>query len=152
MRKVIGIIIILFIIIVSIVGSVWFLENVSPGNFDYSYDVGNGSYMLVRSSAHVIKVVPKNNYISEPVIIPEKVVEIAWNNKYVIAKQYGMKQDSPESTYEIPDETVVNYWILDTETVERYGPYSYEDFEIKLQEFDIANLTLKPVLDFVTAE
>ena len=98
MRKVIGIIIILFIIIVSIVGSVWILKNVSPGNFDYSYDVGNGNYMLFRSSAHVIKVVPKNNYISEPVIIPEKVVEIAWNNKYVIAKQYGMKQESLDET------------------------------------------------------
>ena len=105
-----------------------------------------------RSSAHEIKVVPKNNYTSEPVIIPEKVVEIAWNNKYVIAKQYGMKQESPESTYEIPDETVVNYWILDTETIERYGPYSYEDFELKLQEFDITHLTLKPVLNYIIFE
>ena len=105
-----------------------------------------------RSSAHEIKVVPKNNYTSEPVIIPEKVVEIAWNNKYVIAKQYGMKQESPESTYKIPDETVVNYWILDTENVERYGPYSYEDFELKLQEFDITHLTLKPVLNYIIFE
>ena len=63
-----------------------------------------------------------------------------------------MKQESLESTYEIPDETVVNYWILDTENVERYGPYSYEDFELKLQEFDITNLILKPVLDYVTEE
>lgn len=124
-----------------------FIIGVSSGQYDYSYDIVN-DFELIRSSAHEIRIIPKTGYATENEIIPAKVIEIAWNNRYVIAKQYGMKKAYPEeadNTYEIPDETVVNYWILDTENKERNGPFSYEEFSIKLQEFNLTNLQLKPV-------
>lgn len=124
-----------------------FIIGVSPGQYDYSYDIVN-DFELIRSSAHEIRIIPKTGYTTENEIIPAKVIEIAWNNRYVIAKQHGMKRAYPEeadNTYEIPDETVVNYWILDTENKERHGPFSYEEFLIKLQEFNLTNLQLKPV-------
>lgn len=145
MKRVIGICIVIFIMICVIVGAYYFIITISPGKFDYSYDVGNGSYTLHKNSAHNIEVSPKDGYYSETQIIPEKVIEIAWNNQYVIAKQYEMKKKTIDSTYEIPDETVINYWILDTENKKRYGPFSYEEFILKIQEYNIANLELKPV-------
>lgn len=149
MKRVIGICIVLFIIICIALGQYYFLISVSPGQFDYDYDVGNGSYTLHRSSAHSITITPKSGYTSETEIIPEKVVEVAWNNKYVIAKQYAMKRERQDRTYKIPDETVVNYWILDTENKIRYGSYKYEEFLVKLQEFNIIDLELKPVRFYV---
>lgn len=125
-----------------------FLINVSPGKADYEYEVGNGSYVLIRSSAHYITISPKDATTSEIEGIPEKVVEIAWDSRYVIAKQFGMKLESVNSTYKIPDETIVNYWILDTENKVRFGPYKYEEFVVKLGEFDIMDLELRPVREF----
>lgn len=149
MKRKIGILIVILTIIC--IPIVWFylLANISPGQFDYEYDVGNGNYALYRSSAHSIAISPKSGYTSETEIIPEKVVEVAWNNQYVIAKQYGMKRENPERTYEIPDETIENYWILDTENKERHGPFSYEEFLLKIQEFKLTDLELKPVRDYV---
>jgi len=151
-RIILGGCILLFIIVCGSLGGYYFLIAVSPGQFDYDYDVGNGSYTLHRSNAHSITITPKEGYTKETEIIPEKVVEIAWNNQYVIAKQYGMKRaypDNPNNIYKIPDESIVNYWILDTENKERYGPYTYEEFLIKLQEFNIIDLELKPVRSYV---
>lgn len=149
MKRVIGICIVLVIFIGMVLGGYYFLISVSPGQYDYDYDVGNGSYVLNRSSAHDITISPKDGYMNEKEIIPAKVVEIAWNNQYVIAKQYGMKRESPDRTYEISDETVANYWILDTENKVRYGSYTYEEFLIKLQEFNLIDLELKPVRLYV---
>lgn len=90
---------------------------VSPSQYDYSYDIVN-DFELIRSSTHEIRIIPKDEYTTENEIILAKVVEIAWDSRYVIAKQYGMKRaytDNPNNNYKIPDEAVVNYWILDTE-------------------------------------
>jgi len=118
-----------------------------PGTQDYRYDVGNG-YILVRSSAHEIRVVPKGGWQNDNVTIPPKVVEIAWNDTYVIAKQLGLKKanpDAPNSSYKIPDENKVNYWILNTIERQRYGPYTEDEFTEKLIEFELTDLILKDV-------
>ena len=118
-----------------------------PGLQDYHYDVADG-YMVFRSSAHMISVVPKDGWSSEDETIPEKVVEIAWNDTFVIAKQLGMKRRSPNDpndSYELPDRNEVSYWILDTSERIRYGPYSEEEFSSKLVDFELTDLVLKGV-------
>lgn len=149
MKRIISICIVICIMICIIMGTYYFITTISPGKFDYEYDICNGSYTLHRSSAHSIVVTPKEGYYKETEIIPEKVVEIAWDNKYIIAKQYGMKKKSLNSMYEIPDETDVNYWILNTENKERYGPFSYEGFILKLKEYNIMHLELKSVISYL---
>ena len=149
MRRLIGIVLVILIVIIGIIVNIWIIENISPGVFDYEYKVGNGSYTLHRNSADVIYIAPNNGYSSKTEIIPEKIVEVAWNNRYVIAKQYGMKKESLDKTYEIPDESIVNYWILDTEMKIIYGPFLYEEFLLNVQKFDLTNLELKPPIDYV---
>ena len=60
-----------------------------------------------------------------------------------------MKKESLDKTYEIPDESIVNYWILDTEIKIIYGPFLYEEFLLNVQKFDLTNLELKPPIDYV---
>lgn len=84
-------------------------------------------------------------------MIPPKVVEIAWNDRYVIAKSFGLKKaypDNPENTYEIPNETIVFYWILDTTADALYGGYSKEEFEKALIDFKIEELELKSINNY----
>lgn len=142
------------------IGIVLILCGCASGLSDYDYPVGN-NYILVRSSSHEIKVIPNTGYMYEKEILPSKVVEIAWNERYVIAKQYGMKirgSNSPDNTYEEPDKSKVYYWILDTSLNEketdldgyeyrgiRYGPYDYEEFQKELKSLGLTKLKLKPV-------
>ena len=149
MRRLIGIILVILIYILGAIGGILIFINLGPGVSDYEYKVGNGSYTLHRNSTDVIYIAPNNGYSSKTEIIPEKIVEVAWNNRYVIAKQYGMKKESLDKTYEIPDESIVNYWILDTEMKIIYGPFSYEEFLLNVQKFDLTNLELKPPIDYV---
>jgi len=122
---------------------------IGPGVQDYEYQVADG-YKLVRSSAHMIQVVPNDGWRSDDEIIPAKVVEIAWNHEYVIAKQLGMVRRSHEEndTYMVPDVSQVYYWILYAPEGKRYGPFDEAEFQNKLIEFKLTNLTLKDVKDY----
>lgn len=86
---------------------------------------------------------------SNEAFLPEQIVELAWNDRYVVAKQYEMKlkySENSDNTYEIPDKTKVYYWILDTVERKRYGPYSDEkQLEVMKNKFNIDNLQLKSV-------
>lgn len=140
MKKMFTMMILLLFVVLNVVAC-------NPGASDYEYDLGN-NYMLVRSSAHIIEVVPKGVYNEETDILPAKIVEIAWNDHYVIAKQFGMKRRSPNNendTYEMPDLYKVYYWILDTNSKKRYGPYSKKEFQVKQEEFKLLDLQLESV-------
>jgi len=96
-----------------IVGTIGF----GPGPADYSYDLPGG-YQIVRSSRHDISIIPKEGWDphNPPLMIPAKVVEVAFDDRYILAKRYKLKPaySGSNNSYEIPDETKVEYYILDT--------------------------------------
>jgi Protein of unknown function (DUF3997) len=98
------------------------------GNADYTYPVA-GKYILVKSSANDVKIVPNSSYDANTPLIPSKVIEVAWNDKIIIAKQQGLKEKSKGSGYMIPDDSIINYWILDTKGLDIYGPDIYGPFD-----------------------
>lgn len=121
-----------------------------PGAQDYSYEVGTG-YKLIRSSAHMIQILPVggNDLTNPKPEINSKVVEIAWNERYVLAKQIGLKlqhPNNPNNTYEIPDNSIVSYYILDTVELRLYGGYTLEEFNKEKTTLEISEeLILKDV-------
>jgi hypothetical protein len=62
-----------------------------PGMQDFDCPVA-GQYKLVRSSAHQITVVPANAWSQNAPIIPAKVVEIVWDDTFVLAKQQQLRR------------------------------------------------------------
>lgn len=110
-----------------------------PGIQDFTYGL-SGDYELVRSSAHTIMVVPVDGWNNEIPIIPEKVLEIAWNKQFILAKRQGLKRrspDNPNDTYMEPDDSVFDYWILDTTIPQVYGPLTLEEFKNKRTELSV---------------
>jgi len=117
---------------------------------DFDFEVGTG-YQVWRSSAHQVRIQPtfENHLIwgEEAPIIEAKVVEIAWDNRWVLAKRFPLidnpqRPDGPQ----IPDETNPLYYILDTIEVVLYGPFDLASFEEKRQELGISDdLVLRPV-------
>jgi hypothetical protein len=123
-------------------------DGFGPGMFDFEIDLTH-DWVLVRTSGHEItvncprignsKVYSENGtLLSSTPEIPPKVVEIAWDKRFIIAKQYNLKRKWPdkpiappdETNYnvELPDKTSSNYWIVDTSIDKVYGPFDKSEF------------------------
>ena len=123
-----------------------------PGVQDFTYKL-SGGYMLSRSSANTIMVIPKNGSWNDTIpTIPEKVIEIAWDKHFILAKRQGLQRRSPENpndTYMEPDDSVFDYWILDVSLPKVYGPLTREEFENKRMELFVSNeLVLKDIYQY----
>lgn len=98
-----------------------------------------GQFSVVRTSAHQVTISPKESSHSwgSPVV-PAKVVQVAWNEDYILAKQWGLKQDpSKSSFYEIPDQTKEYYWIIHINSKEVFGPLDSDEYIEKKKELAI---------------
>ncbi len=117
----------LFIAIISIL----FLTG-CPGASDYDIDLP-GNYSIVRLSAHEVEIAPKTSENGwGKAVIPAKVMEAGWNDKYIIVKQVDLIKD-PESDngMEIPDEKNYHFWILEIKNGKVIGPLDDVDFTKK---------------------
>ncbi|ATY84497.1 hypothetical protein CVV65_05605 [Kyrpidia spormannii] len=107
------------------------LSGFGPGPSDYAFDLPGG-YQLVRTSAHDVKIVPKDGWDprNPPPLIPAKVVEVAFDQRYILAKRYELRAAYPGSnnSYEIPDEQKAVYYIFDTLALKIYEYRSLEEF------------------------
>ena len=117
------------------------------GLADYGYNIVNG-YKLNYNNSSDVRVILENYSGYEEYCLPTKIVEIAWNDRYIIAKQYELvdRNEYKGDTYKIPDKNKVNYWILDSLEKERYGPYTLDEFNEQLEFYNITNLKLKPTI------
>jgi len=93
---------------VEFVESKWMKDESDPG-----YPL-TGNYFLIQASPHEVEIRPRANEEDAP-IIPKKVIQIAWDKPYILAKRIGF-------TGGLPDERAVEYWILDTEGRVAHGP------------------------------
>ena len=153
-NKILVIMLLLISISFSLTGCSGFNSFVGPGSSDYSYHVA-GNYIVFRSSTNDIKVIhdPADSYAGTTPQIPSKVIEIAWDDKIIIAKQQGLKEKSKGSGYMIPDDNVLNYWILDTEAYNIYGPFNKEDFINQRKKLKVSDsLELKSVESYTTTK
>ncbi|MCG8540198.1 MAG: DUF3997 domain-containing protein, partial [Clostridia bacterium] len=124
-----------------------------PGPADFSVDLPGG-YQLIRLSAHNIKIEPKGGIKGEDYheipTIPTKVVELAFNDRYILAKRFSLKIN-PESSNgsRIPDESKELYYILDALDMVLYGPYDIKQFNEKRKELNInKDIKLKDVKSY----
>ncbi len=101
-----------------------------PGVHDFKKSL-TGGYVLQRTSSHIIFVAPEDGWNSEIEIIPSKVIRINKYNEFIIAERQGLKKRSPNDcldSYEIPNEKIQDYWILDTDKNYAYKNLSFNEF------------------------
>lgn len=110
---------------------------------DFEFDVAGG-YKLLRINALQVVVLKEGVGYQKGMYIPPKVVEVAWNDRFVIAKQLGFTDIPGKGP--MPDEMKVGYWILDTAVKKAHGPYNLEDFEKNRQLLGVSpDIILKNV-------
>jgi hypothetical protein len=119
-----------------------------PGANDFSYALA-GKYQLWRTSAHQVMIAP--TYTSETPIIPAKVIEVAWDSRFILAKRQELKRrsQSPNDTYMEPLDGQFDYWIIDVSGPTLYGPFDESAFRAKRREIAVPDsLHLKDVYAF----
>ncbi len=109
-----------------------------PGMNDYDYEMVK-DYRVCHSSANAIVIYRNDDSVGIKTVIDAKVTKVAWNDNFILAEQIPLI----EGTMKL-DETKLNYWIIDVNTDELYGPLSKEEFKSKRSELEIdSNLKLK---------
>jgi hypothetical protein len=92
-----------------------------------------GDYVLYRTSARNVGVSPLGGFGQQTPRIPKKVLELAHDDRYVIAKQ------QPNPTLSGHDPGPFSYWILDTSPPEVFGPLTIREFEALRLELGISS-------------
>jgi hypothetical protein len=124
-------------------------EGFGPGMLDSSYDV-SGGYQVFRASSRVVEVIPKGPRGPDTPTIPSKVVEIGWDERYVIAKQQHLKCSAPNEHYGEPIAGQFSYWILDVKRPASFGPFTKGEFEAKRAELGVnQGLQLRGVEQYI---
>ncbi len=98
----------------------------------------NDEYELVKTSKNAFELFPTQDAVYATQYVPAKIVEIAWDDIYIIAKQIEEKSDpnNPESS--ITNRQSEYYWIIDMNNNRRFGPYNEKQFQEQKEAFRIS--------------
>lgn len=119
-----------------------------PGLSDFTLPVA-GNYIINRTSAHGVSVIPAQGWTKDASQIPAKLVEVAWDDRYVLGKQQHLKKDDPNEVLGQPVSGEYSYWILDTSVPVAYGPLSLVDFKDKRANLGLSDeLQLRDIEEF----
>jgi hypothetical protein len=117
-----------------------------PGLYDFKADLAGG-YTLYRTSPDEIVIAGPSGDA-----IPTKVVEIAHDQKFILAKQQHLRRRTPGSetdTYEEPAPGEYSYWILNLAPTTIHGPLDAKQFMTKRLELKVdPSLSLRDVYDY----
>ena len=112
-----------------------------PGIQDFSTEL-TGNYSIFRTSSLNITIAPNDGWNNKTAIIPSKVLRVNVYENFIVAERQGLKKRSPNDSldsYEIPDEKVKDYWILNTSKKYVIRNLKLETFKRKLDSLKIPN-------------
>ena len=121
-----------------------------PGVSDFSAELSN-DYFIHHTSAHQIVVAPIS-FNDETPIIPTRVIEVGYDQNFIVAKQQLLERLNPDTPNDgllapIPD--AFQYWILDFQAEKFHGPLTLEDYRSKRTTLGVPEtIQLSSVYDY----
>lgn len=107
------------------------------GDTDHSAYTINDEYELINTSGNAFELFPKQDAVYATQYIPAKVTEIAWDDRYIIAKQIEEKSDPNNPEAAMTNKQSEHYWIIDVKHNKRFGPYNEKQFLEQKDAFKI---------------
>ncbi|EJQ48719.1 DUF3997 domain-containing protein [Bacillus hominis] len=107
------------------------------GNTNHITYTINDEYELIRTSGNAFELFPSQDAVYATQYIPAKITEIAWDDKYIIAKQTEEKSDPNNPDGAIANKKSEQYWIIDVKHNKRFGPYNEKQFNEQKDAFKI---------------
>ncbi|MFA9398047.1 MAG: DUF3997 domain-containing protein [Clostridiaceae bacterium] len=103
-----------------------------PGINDYHYFMVK-NYEIDHSSTRYVKILKNDNHnIGCKSILNETVTKVSWDDNFILAEQTVQKKATDTS-----DNQKINYWIIDVNSEEVYGPFNEEEFNTKRNELSV---------------
>ncbi|HVM62110.1 MAG TPA: DUF3997 domain-containing protein [Verrucomicrobiae bacterium] len=104
-----------------------------------------GGYRVLRTNADDVEVVSMDKKFHS--CIPPKVVGIAWDNKFIVARQQQLKArgNFPGDTLPVPVPGQFSYWIVDTTATNCLGPMTEPDYLVKSRSLELEHLQMQDV-------
>ncbi len=110
---------------------------------DYTYTIVK-DYRLSHSSSNDIVIFKNDDNVGIETVVHAKVTKVAWDDNFILAEQIPLIEETMEL-----DKAKLNYWIIDVNTGELYGPLTKEELELKRSELQIdSSLELKDLEKF----
>ncbi|WP_242225288.1 DUF3997 domain-containing protein [Bacillus cereus group sp. BfR-BA-01380] len=126
------------------------LTSCATNSHQSHYSVSD-EYELVNVGGGALELFPKSDALYASQYIPAKIVEIAWNDAYILAKQTEQTDDPNNPDASITNQAAENYWIIDLKNNRRFGPYTKKQFDEQKHEFRISEqLQLQSVKTYFT--
>lgn len=108
-------------------------------------------YELINVGSDALELFPKSDALYASQYIPAKVIEIAWNDAFILAKQIEETDDPNNPDASMTNQAIENYWIIDLKNNRRFGPYTKKQFDEQKQEFRISEqLQLQNIKTYIT--
>ena len=96
------------------------------GNTNHITYTINDEYELIRTSGNAFELFPTQDAVYATQYIPAKITDIAWDDKYIIAKQTEEKSIRIILTQQLQIKSE-HYWIIDVKHNKRFG-YNEKQF------------------------
>ncbi|MBD8501227.1 DUF3997 domain-containing protein [Paenibacillus arenosi] len=122
---------------------------IGPGISDFEIKL-SGGYSVLRTEPNrvIISLQEADDIFGSPVV-GTKVVQVGWNEDYIVAKQVGLKLD-PNATNEhmmILDDSRTNFYILDLNNKKKYGPLHETSYAEQRKKLKVPNDVILRNLD-----
>lgn len=97
----------------------------------------NEEYELINTSGNAFELFPTQDAVYATQYVPANITEVAWDDRYIIAKQIEEKSDphNPEST--LTNKQNEYYWIIDIKQNKRFESYNKKQFQEQKDAFKI---------------
>ena len=110
---------------------------------EYELKLRGGYSVFKTSSADIIVRCMTSEHYPD---IPARVVGLAWNERFILAKQQGLtnRASFPGDTFQVPVAGKYQFWIIDITTTNRIGPLDEKGFSDKAKALGVSEIKLKP--------
>lgn len=107
------------------------------GATNFSIDLSE-KYSIVSTSAHMVTIAPKREFGWGENLIPTEVIEVGWNQHYLVAKQRDISNLEGKELEDLNKGTMY-YWILHMDSGKTDGPLNYDELMDKKMEYTISD-------------
>ena len=126
------------LLILSLILVLMFSLAACPGLSDWIYENLPENYVIVHINSNDIILCRKSGE-SYDTVINRYIESFCKNERYIGLKRIPVDSLQPYGDFDIKeaDPTLVEYYLIDTQETLVYGPYSYEEYEQKIQSVGI---------------
>lgn len=112
-----------------------------PGSGDYSYNISKDYKVYSAGTTLIVK--ENEGEFNPETTIPSDIKLVGWNDKFICVMQKNQESHIENGIVNVIEDDTENYWIINIENDEVYGPMIKDEYNNKKIELGIEKIKLK---------